>query len=116
VHPAQALANAQQAAKAAAARKAERAPRKLTEAEVQLLPGKKVLELGNAGHLRHLGVGTVPRKSAAPAGAPRTAASRSARVPLTDTQLKDMPGEAISKAMDAGMVAGVGPRRRGRRR
>ena len=69
VHPLVAAADAQQAAKAAANRQAELAPHKLTEAQVQLLPGRKVLELGNAGHLRHLGVGTAPVKSATPAAA-----------------------------------------------
>ena len=72
---------AQDAAKAAASRKADRAPHKLTEAEVGLLPGRKVLELGNAGHLRHLGVGTKPVEPATPAvvtpkGTSRTAAQR----------------------------------------
>jgi hypothetical protein len=69
VHPLVTAADAQQAAKAAASRKAERAPHRLTEAEVRLLPGQKVLELGNAGRLRHLGVGTAPVKSATPAAA-----------------------------------------------
>ena len=69
------------AAKARAARKAETSPHRLTEAEVGLLPGKRVLELGNAGHLRHLGVGVKPVKPATPAvvtpkGTSRTAAQR----------------------------------------
>ena len=53
---------AEDAAKAAAAAKAERAPHKLTAAEVMLLPGRKVLELGNAGRLRHLDIGTPPAR------------------------------------------------------
>jgi hypothetical protein len=69
VHPVVTAADALQAAKAAASRKAERTPHKLTEAEVRMLPGKRVLELGNAGRLQHLGVGTAPVKSATPASA-----------------------------------------------
>jgi hypothetical protein len=104
------------AAKAAAAAKAERSPRSLTAAEVELLPGRRILELGNAGHLRHLGVGTAPLGSAAPAAPKKMPVSRSAKAPLTDADLDGMSGEAISKAMAAGQVAGVGPRRRPRRR
>ncbi len=70
---------AQEADRAAAAAKAERTPRKLTEAEVGLLPGRKVLELGNAGHLRHLGVGTAPVKPATPAVATPKGTSRAAQ-------------------------------------
>lgn len=79
VHPATAAADAMKAAKAAASAKAQRAPHRLTDAEVQLLPGKTVLELGNAGHLKHLGVGTVPLKPATPAGAgPKATRGKSA--------------------------------------
>jgi hypothetical protein len=67
------LAAAQDAAKAAADRKAERAPRTLTAAEVARLPGRRVLELGNAGHLKHLGVGTKPLPPASPPGASKPA-------------------------------------------
>ncbi len=63
---------AQETAKTAAAAKAERAPRTLTAADVALLPGRKVLELGNQGHLRHLGVGTRPLAPATPATSART--------------------------------------------
>jgi hypothetical protein len=79
VHPLVAVADAQQAAKAAASRKAERTPRKLTEAEVRLLPGRKVLELGNAGHLAHLGVGVRPAKTPAPAAAAARAKPRQSK-------------------------------------
>jgi hypothetical protein len=61
---------AQEAAKAAAAAKAQRAPHTLTEAEAMLLPGRKILELGNAGKLRHLGIGSpTPKQPVAPGGA-----------------------------------------------
>jgi len=116
VHPAQAAADARQAAKAAAAAKAERSPGKLTAAEVQVLPGKTVLALGNAGKLKHLGLGTAPLKSAAPAAAPKIPVSKSPGALLNDDDMKNMSGEAISKAMSAGMVAGVGARRRPRHR
>jgi len=116
LHPAQAAADARQAAKDAASAKAERTPERLTAAEVRLLPGKTVLTLGNAGKLRHLGVGTAPLKSAAPAAPKRIPVSRSARAPLNDADLDGMSGEAISKAMAAGRVAGVGARRRPRHR
>ena len=60
---------AQEMAKAAAAAKAERAPHKLTEGEAMLLPGKKLLELGNAGRLRHLGIGApAPKQPVTPNG------------------------------------------------
>jgi hypothetical protein len=107
---------AMHAAKAAASRKAELAPHRLTEAEVRLLPGKTVLTLGNQGKLKHLGIGTAPLKSVAPAAPKKMPVSRSAKAPLTDADLDGMSGEAISKAMAAGQVAGVGPRRRPRRR
>jgi hypothetical protein len=113
VHPAQAAADARQAAKVAASRKAEVAPHELTESEVMLLPGKKVLELGNAGKLRHLGLGLPPHRSAA---APKIRASSSAKAPLTDEKLRKMSGTQISKAIDAGLVPGVAPRRRPRGR
>jgi hypothetical protein len=116
VHPVQAAADAREAAKAAASRKAEVAPDKLTEAEVMLLSGKKVLELGNAGKLRHVGLGVGPLKSAAPAATKKIPVTRSAKARLTDADLDGMSGEAISKAMAAGMVAGVGARRRPRGR
>lgn len=78
VHPAAAAEAARKAAKAAAAAKAERAPGKLTAAEAQLLPGKTVLELGNAGKLKHLGVGTALIKPVTPAVATPKGTSRSA--------------------------------------
>lgn len=116
VHPALALTEAREAAKAAAAEKARRAPHTLTEAEVRLLPRRKVLELGNADHLRHLGVGTEPLKPATPAAAPKASAAKSARAPLSNADLRRMSGAAISKAMAVGLVPGVGPRRRPRNR
>lgn len=110
VHPLQALADAREAETAAAAEKAKRAPHTLSEAEALLIPGKTLLELGNAGKLTHLGLG-LPVKLAA---VPKTRASRPAKALLTDNDLKKMPGAAISKAMAAGRVAGIGPRRRRR--
>lgn len=101
--------------KAAAAAKAERAPRTLTEAEVMLLPGRKVLELGNAGHLQHLGIG-LPLEPATPARAPKVTGSKSASAQLTDDQVARMDGNALSKAMAAGLVPGIGARRRPRHR
>ena len=62
---------AQDAAKAAAAAKAERAPHRLSEREAMLLPGKTLLDLGNQGHLTHLGIGLEPTTqttSSAPKG------------------------------------------------
>jgi len=109
-HPALA-ADAREAARAAAAEKAQRAPKTLTDQEVCLLPGKTVLELGNAGHLQHLGIG-LPVKRAAPA---RKAKTTAATPHLTDADLAKMTGPQISKAMAAGRVAGVGARRTGRR-
>ena len=113
VHPAQTAADAREAAKAAASRKAELAPHTLSEAEVLLLPGRKVLELGNAGKLQHVGIGIPPVKSAA---APQGRASKAAKAPLTDERLRKMSGEQISRAMAAGLVPGIGPRRRPRGR
>ena len=99
---------AEEARRAAAAAKAERAPHTLSEAEVMLLPGAKVLQLGNDGHLVHLGIGLpVPTPQAA-----KRAASRPERPPLTDAQLTKMSGEAIRKAVAAGRVPGIGVRRR----
>jgi hypothetical protein len=103
------------AAKAAAAAKAERAPHTLTEAEVMLLPGKKVLELGNAGKLQHIGLG-LPLKRATPTRTPKITASKSASAQLTDDQLARMSGTDISKAMSSGRVPGIGSRRRSRHR
>jgi hypothetical protein len=111
VRPAQAAADAREAAKAAASRKAELTPHLLTEAEVMLLPGKKVLELGNAGKLRHIGLGIPPVRTAAP----KKTASSSPKATLTDAQIARMDGNALSKAMAAGQVPGVGRRRTGRR-
>lgn len=111
VHPAQAVIDARAAAKAAASRKAELAPHKLTEAEVMLLPGRKVLELGNAGHLQHLGLGLPPVKSAP---TPKNRGGSPTKAPLTDERLRKMSGAEIAKAMDRGLVPGVGPRRRPR--
>jgi hypothetical protein len=112
VHPVQAAAEAREAAKAAASRKAELAPHTLSEAEVLLLPGAKVLELGNAGHLRHLGVGIPTARTAAPK---KKTASRSTKASLTDSQIARMSGDALAKAMAAGQVPGIGARRKGRR-
>jgi hypothetical protein len=42
----------------AASRKAASSPGKLTEAELSTLPGHAVLALGNAGKIKHLGIGT----------------------------------------------------------
>lgn len=68
---------ARELAKAAASRKAERTPHRLTESEAMLIPPKQLLELGNAGHLQHLGIG-LPTKKVAPAkGAAKKAAPRS---------------------------------------
>jgi hypothetical protein len=107
VHPLAAM----DAAKAAAADKAERAPHTLTEAEVMLLPGKKVLELGNAGKLQHIGLGIPPARKAAP----KKTANGSPKASLTDAQIARMDGNALSKAMASGQVPGVGRRRTGRR-
>jgi hypothetical protein len=109
VHPAMAAHEAREAATAVANRKAELHPEQLTAEELELIPGRKVLELGNAGKLQHLGLG-LPIKPA-----PKILSSTSAPVGLTDDQLKKMDGNALSKAMAAGLVPGVGPRRKGRR-
>lgn len=99
---------AEEAAKAAAAAKAERAPHTLSEAEVMLLPGAKVLEIGNAGHLRHLGLGLpVPAPQAA-----KRAASRPAQPQLTDAQMSKMSDEQLRRGAAAGLVPGIGARRR----
>jgi hypothetical protein len=99
---------AEEVAKAAAAAKAERAPHTLSEAEVLLLPGAKVLELGNAGKLRHLGLGLpVPTPQVA-----KMAASRPERPMLTDAQLTRMPGEQVRRAVAEGRVPSIGVRRR----
>lgn len=76
-----------------------------------LLPGKTVLDLGNAGHLRHLGIGIPPVRAAAP----KKTANRSPKASLTDAQMARMDGNALSKAMASGQVPGVGRRRTGRR-
>jgi len=100
-----------EAAKAAAAAKAERAPHQLTGAEVQLLPGRQVLDLGNAGHLRHLGIGLpIPAPKAA-----KSATAQRAPAPLTDEQLRKLSAPQITQAIAAGRVPGIGPRRKGRR-
>ena len=70
-----------EAAKAAAAAKADRAPHTLTEREAMLLPGAKLLELGNAGKLQHLGLGVPSPKTATP----KRAASRAATAAPTPT-------------------------------
>jgi hypothetical protein len=114
VHPALAIHEAREAAKAAAAKKAETSPHRLTAAELEFLPGKTVLDLGNRGLLRHLGLG-LPIK---PAPSPLPSASGpsgSAPAGLTDEALKKMSGDEISRAMSAGLVPGVGARRKGRR-
>ena len=115
VHPALVAADTREAAKAAAARKARLTPEELTEQEAMLIPPKLLLELGNAGRLRHLGLG-LPLKPSTPARTPRVTASKSARAQLTDDQLAKMTGEQISKAMAGGLVPGHGPRRRPRGR
>ena len=104
-------------AKAAASRKAELTPEKLTEEEAMLIPPKLLLELGNQGRLRHLGLG-LPLKPAAAAADPvaKMRGSKSASGQLDDKQLRNMSGADISKAMAAGRVPGVGPRRRPRGR
>lgn len=111
-HPGQAMADAQKAAKAAAAEKAQRTPHLLTEAEVMLLPGKMVLDLGNGGHLRHLGIGIPTARTAAPK---KKTASRSPKASLTDAQIARMSGDALARAMGDGQVPGIGARRKGRR-
>lgn len=111
VHPALALTEARDAARVAAAEKARRAPDTLTEADVRLLHRRTVLALGNAGLLRHLGVGTEPLKPATPAGAPKITRAKSARAPLTEADLAKMSGPAISRAMAAGLVPGFGARK-----
>ena len=72
---------AQELAEAAAAAKADRAPHTLTEREAMLLPGKKLLDLGNAGCLRHLGIGAAPRKQPAAPKGTRSAAKRGGKTP-----------------------------------
>jgi hypothetical protein len=98
----------EEARRAAAAAKAERAPHTLTEADVMLLPGAKVLQLGNDGHLRHLGIGLpVPGPKAA-----KRASGRPGRPMVSDVQLAKMSGEQVRKAAAAGLVPGIGARRR----
>jgi hypothetical protein len=111
VHPVLAAAEARELAKAAAADKARRTPHLLTEPEVMLLPGKMVLELGNQGHLQHLGIGIPTVRTAAP----KKTANGSPKASLTDAQIARMDGNALSKAMASGQVPGVGRRRTGRR-
>ena len=95
------------ARRAAAARKAETTPHLLSDAEVCLLPGRKVLELGNAGHLRHLGIGLpVPKPKAA-----KRTAGRPERGMVGDAELGRMSGEEIRKAAAAGRIPGIGARR-----
>lgn len=97
-----------EAAKAAAAAKAQRAPHTLSAAEVMLLPGAKVLEIGNAGHLRHLGIGLpVPNTQAA-----KRTASRPERPMVSDAQLTRMSGDQVRRAVTEGRVPGIGVRRR----
>lgn len=97
-----------EAAKAAAYRKAELTPHLLSEKEAMLLPGRKLLEIGNAGHLQHLGIG-VPAKTSA---APKARASSPERPMLTDAQLARMTGEQVRRAAAEGRVPGIGARRR----
>jgi len=115
VHPALVAADTREAAKAAAARKARLTPEELTEQEAMLIPPKLLLELGNQGRLRHLGLG-LPLKPGTPARTPRITAGKSARAQLTDDDLARMTGADISEAMAAGRVAGIAPRRRPRHR
>lgn len=100
---------AEEARRAAAAAKAERAPHTLSEEEVLLLPNKTVLSLGNAGALRHLGVGL-------PVPGPKAAAKRASggaeRPMLTDAQLTRMSGEQVRRAVAEGRVPSIGARRR----
>jgi hypothetical protein len=100
---------AEEAAKAAAAAKADRAPHTLSDAEVMLLPGARVLDLGNAGHLRHLGLGL-------PVPVPKEAAKRAPGAPerpmVSDVQLARMTGDQVRRAVTAGRVPGIGARRR----
>lgn len=109
VHPAIVLAKAREAAVAAAADKARRAPHTLTEADLDLIPGKLMLELGNAGHLQRFGIG-LPLKPA-----PRVKVTTAVPAGLTDDQIARMDGNALSKAMSAGLIPGIGARRKGRR-
>jgi hypothetical protein len=114
VHPALAAHEAREAATAVANRKAELHPEQLTVEELALIPGRQVLELGNTGKLRHLGIGlpvTPTPKTFPSASGP----SGSAPAGLDDDALSKMSGEQISKAMSAGLVPGIGARRRGRR-
>lgn len=112
VHPALAVADARQAAKDAAAAKADRSPHLLTADDLEFLHGRRILELGNAGLSRHLGIGQ-PVKLTPPAKTPKTAASRG-RGPLSDDDLKKLTGQQISRAMAAGLVPGVGAKRKRR--
>ncbi len=99
---------ARAAAAETANEKARTAPHKLTAEELDLIPGKLLLDLGNAGHLRHLGLGLpVPKPQAA-----KRAASRPERPMVTDAQLSRMTGEQVRKAAADGRVPGIGARRR----
>lgn len=114
VHPAIAAHEAREAATAVANRKAELHPEQLTAEELELIPGRKVLELGNAGKLQHLGIG-LPAKPTPTTLPNASGPSGSAPAGLDDDALKKMSGDQISKAMAAGLVPGVGARRKGRR-
>ena len=99
---------AEEARRAAAAAKAERAPHTLSEAEVMLLPGAKVLQLGNDGHLVHLGIGLpVPAPKAA-----KRASGNAERPMVSDVKLTRMTGEQVRRAVAEGRVPGIGVRRR----
>jgi hypothetical protein len=113
VHPAMALHKAREAATAAANRKAELHPEQLTAEELELIPGRKVLELGNAGKLQHLGIG-LPFQPATPARTPPKKADSSPSPTIED--LTAMSGEQISRLAAAGRLShlGIGARRRRR--
>src|SRR5579863_5246377 len=97
------------AQRAAAAAKADRTPHLLSEEEVLLLPNRKVLDLGNSGHLRHLGIGLpVPR----PKAAAKKAAGNPAKPQVSDAQLGRMTGEQVRRAAAEGRIPGIGVRRR----
>jgi hypothetical protein len=99
---------ARAAAAETANEKARTAPHTLTAEELDLIPGKLLLDLGNGGHLRHLGLGLpVPAPPAA-----KWTATRPAAAPLTDEQLRKMSAPQISRAIAGGRVPGIGVRRR----
>ena len=102
------LGAARSAAADVANEKARNAPHTLTTEELDLIPGRLLLDLGNAGRLVHLGIGLpVPRTAA-----PKTAAARAPQPQLTDAQMSKMSAEQVRKAAAAGLVPRIGARRR----